>query len=162
MLETNILQNRFEKLWLHIKHYVLLSRSLCMFHFSMKNIIERLKIIPSLKLPMNYTGYLQTEGTGVEKGRTDNVWGDLYFKYLMTTNRVFFTMEICTANLRMHSVCVWLGGLGWGVEWTAKLGLSKKGKAFGVKYMVEDCVPEERGWLGRDEVEKKKRVPHWQ
>lgn len=51
-------------------------------------------------------------------------------------------MEICTAILRMHSVCA-VGGLGWGVEWTTKLDLSKKGKTDGVKYMVEDCVPEE-------------------
>lgn len=70
MLETDILQNRFEKQCPHIKHYVLLSCSLCIFHFSMKNIIKCLKIIPSPKLAMNYTGYLQTEGTRVEKGRT--------------------------------------------------------------------------------------------
>lgn len=51
-------------------------------------------------------------------------------------------------------VCA-VGGLGWGVEWTTKLDLSKKGKTDGVKYMVEDCVPEESDQGGIKQREKK-------
>lgn len=39
-------------------------------HKKKKNDIKCLRIIPSSELAMNYRGYLQTEGTGVEKGRT--------------------------------------------------------------------------------------------
>lgn len=54
----------------------------------------------------------------------------------MTINKVFFTMEICIANLRMHSMCV-IGWVGLGSGMANETGLDKERKSIWVKDLVE-------------------------
>lgn len=70
---STTLQSTFEKLCLHIKHYILLCLCLYNFPFAMRN-IKCAKITPSRKLTMNYGGYLQSERTQMEKKRTYFCW----------------------------------------------------------------------------------------
>lgn len=65
---------------------------------------------------------------------------DFYFKYLININKVSFTMEMCIAKPRMHSVCVvgWAGP-GGGMDYYWLCPRNEKG--------MNDKIEEKKGPL---------------